>query len=165
MCDVVKQGFLTNSGQIVEAKPYLNIADIPEAVKDELKKANASQMDLLFVRSDIAENKAETRKLKSLTIENRASLEKLNEKFYVEIKNGDKEPTRKHISEVIVDMYERETNRRHLSYFYALLSRHKILVYVIIAGFFLANIGFYNYISKFFDWMRNNIFEIVKLIF
>lgn len=163
MCGTTRDGYKLNNGNIVNAEPYLNLNDIPESVKKELEKSNATQLDLLLVRSDLAVNRAEAKKVKSLAIANRDKINLIDQKFYVTIRNGKDE--KKHISDLILEIYERETNRRHLGYFFNLISRHKKLIYFIIISFLLINLGFHKYISEFFRWVSEHFLDILKLIF
>jgi len=163
MCEVLQNSYITNAGKKVEIKPYINLDDIPEQVKKELEKSNATQLDLLLVRSGLAENKAESKKIKALAIENRNHITELKNKFYVKVKNGKDEE--KHISDLIVEMYERETNRRHFNYLKNLISRHKKLTVGLIVFFILTNVILHNQIRDLFHWISENIIEILKLIF
>ena len=147
----------------MEVRPNINLDEIPDAVRRELEKSTASQLDLLIVRSNLAENKAETKKVKALAIENRDHLKDLTEKFYVQINNGRNE--RKHISDLILDMYERETNRRHFDYFKNLISRHRKLVVGLIMFSILSNVVLRNQIRDLLEWISQHVFDLLKLIF
>lgn len=146
----------------MEVRANINLDEIPDHIRKELEKSTASQLDLLIVRSNLAENKAETKKVKALAIDNRDQLKELTEKFYVKINNGRNE--RKHISDLILEMYEREENRRHFGYLKDLISRHRKLVVGLIMFSILSNVILRNQIRDLLEWTSQHVFDLLKLI-
>jgi hypothetical protein len=162
MCEPFINSYKSKSGVEVQITPNINPNDIPASVKAELEQTPASQLDLLYVRSEMKEHHQELKKIKNAALTNRDELKAIKSNFYVKVKNG-KEETR-HMSDLILDMYNRETNRRHLGDFINLLSRHKKLVYFLIAVVLLLSLGFHSKISAALSWLSNNLLEVLKLV-
>ena len=165
MCGTTSNGYKQIDGNIVNITPYLKLDDLPDKVKKELEATPASQLDCLVFRIGLSENKAESRKVKSIAIGNRDAIRELNNKFHVKVPNGGGEPVDKHISDLILEMYQRETGRRHFSYLKDLISRHKKLVVVLLVTFILTNVVFHNQVRDVFRWIGINIFDLLKIIF
>jgi hypothetical protein len=145
----------------------LNPDDLTDSVKSELAQIPASQLDILYIRKNIH---AHGDALQSIS-GNLGIIQKdvgeitkaLDKALYVEIVNGKK--TKKLISEIIAEMYQRESLRRDFSKLFQMLGRHKKVLYTVLISIIIVNLFFGGEIKVILDLAREHLWSWITSIF
>jgi len=164
MCETTIEGYTTKEG--IQIKVNNIDKEIPAKVREELQKSNATQLDILYIRSVLENNGKELQTLakdfKEYVENHKAVIGELKEDLMIEVGNGKSE--KRKLKVVISEMYKRERTRRDIKKLKRILHNHKFKVFVIGLIIILLSLAFHKYIDLALVWIGENLINLIKLL-
>ena len=166
MCKPTQDGYKLNSGKELKVTS-LHPDELPEQVRNELDKSPASQLDILYLRTNMHRNAQNIDTIQATLVNIDASLSQLTETFsnqlQVEVVNGKKEV--RPITELIAELWEMHKDQRDIPVIRKFFYRNRVKFSVAAVIFLVVNLLFREQLHQLIDWIAENIFHIIKWLF
>jgi hypothetical protein len=154
-------------GKLLNYYSGLNPDDLTDPVKEELSQLPASQLDILYIRKNIHAHGNTLQSISGNVEMIQKDIEKINESMdkalYVEIING--KTTKRLISDVIAEIYQRESLRRDISKILQTTGRHKTVIYGFLIVLIVINLFFGAEIKLLLDLAKEHLWNWATSIF
>lgn len=166
MCEIFSDGYKLKNGKLLKITD-VHPDELPEYVRKELEQSPASQLEMLYLRTNMHRNAKNIDSIASdiatITEALKGMSEKFDKQLSVEVTNGKTEL--RPITELIAELWERDQDRRDASSLSRILKKHKKKIFFLLALFLFFNVFFKEHVHQMVDWIANNVLNILKWLF
>lgn len=148
---------------------YFDVSFLNKKRKEELDKMPASQLDLIYIHENIKGLREDLQTMSDTAFKNSDNIEELVELIkksqYTEVCNGDNKKHPRLISELIGELWERDTSRRNRARLLESIKPFRKVLILSIFSLLIILYLFHNQFAQLGEFLLEHLPDAIKFIF